>query len=103
MLLPKFILITNARNGKIPLDQGFRETAFGASRTNLGEDAHPGAAALNCKNIRGRRTTALRLQVCYLERMKYNLGWYREVYSPLSAGLQVGVFIFIIQSRMYPK
>ena len=52
-------------------------------------------------SARSRRTTALRLQVGYLERMKYNLGWYREVNSPLSASLQVGVFIFIIQSIMH--
>ena len=93
MLLPKFILITNARNGKIPPAQGLRETALGVSRHQLDEEAHPGAAALNYKNIRGRRTTALRLQVGYLERMKYNLGWYREAYSPLSAKAGRGFFI----------
>ena len=98
MLLPKFILIINARNGKIPSAQGFRETASGASRHQPEEEAHPRAAALKCKVLRSRRTTALRLQVGYLERMKYNLGWYREVNSPLSAA-QIGAFYF--SSRYY--
>ena len=47
MLLPKFILIINARIGKIPPAQGLRETALGVSRHQLDEEAHPGAAALN--------------------------------------------------------
>ena len=75
------------------LQDGFRETALGASRHLLEEEAHPRAAALKCKVLRSRRTTALRLQVGYLERMKYNLGWYREAYSPLSAKAGRGFFI----------
>ena len=75
------------------LQDGFRETALGASRHLLEEEAHPRAAILRAFYFRNGRTTALCLRAASLERMKYKLGWYREAYSPLSAKAGRGFFI----------
>ena len=61
------------------LQDGFRETALGASRHLLEEEAHPRAAILRAFYFRNGRTTALCLRAASLERMKYKLGWYRGV------------------------